>query len=337
MKKTVFTYILLASSISMATDWSDLIFQAPHAKKETINIDKKGLIQAVVARLPDGKSRIISFTSFSSEKNPVLNLGFAADDELNEKCEKALRLNKPFKAQLTIQTNPLATNSFPLFGSPAKSFENPFRVGFGKVIFGKQMPHWSRYDQNALKNAQGRQIADYYEDLLNEKIEQSSDGVVQLDLSNMNGLACDLASGNMTFLVTRDLEYEAGLPVKESWLGLEQYASIFQSFWKTQPRIVDSKQTTQQNEIAEALLLGMATSKANVDESLLKSPYRIQRFLASVKSEVKGLNATQKASVKSSEVADNWMMNVEYKAPEKLITQQTVLVSDSQVFKKYED
>lgn len=339
MKKTILFSTLLASSVALATDWPTLITLAPTLQKETINLDTKGLIKADVAKLPSGKYRFLGFSSFLSEKKPIVTIEADPDTNLKELCQDSVFFDKKkFKAQLTIQTNPMATNDRPMFGAvDLNDFDNPVTVGAAKISFSKKSAAWSLHDVEAMDKSKGRQVSDYYEELLNAQLQQSSNGVVRMDLSKMNAFACDLAQGFLVLSVTRTADYEAGLPMKENWVGLEQYTTIFKGFWSLQPQVVDARLPKQQNDLAEAVALGVAARRTDVTEELLKSPARLQKFMASVKADARGLNQTQKAAIRTTEITGNWMMNSEYTKPATTSVKQNLVVSEEPAFTKLED
>lgn len=337
MKTTLFLTTLLVSSAALATDWQTLINLAPNLKKETITLDSNGYIKADVAKLPSGQYRFIGFNSFLVSKKPVLTVEAAPGTDTNELCQNAVFLEKPFKARLVVQTNPLVANSNLLFGPDMNSFENPVTIGPAKITFDKKGAVWSLNDYEAISKSKGRLLTDYYEEIMNAQLQQSVDGVLRMDLSKMNAFACDLMQGKLVFSVNRTAEFEPGLPSKETWLALDQYTSIFQSFWKVQPSIIDARLNPTQNELAEAVALGVVARSKVAGEEILKSASRLQKFLASVKMETKGLSATQKSAIRSTEVTDNWMLNTEFTKPATATVKQNLTVGNDAVYLKYED
>lgn len=337
MKHILLASTFLISSAAFATDWQNLINIAPTLKKETINLDNTGHIKAEVVKLPSGQYRFLGFTSFLAAKKPVITLTAKSGTDLNELCQNSVMFDKPFKAQLTVQTNPLLTNSRPLFGPDINSFENPVTIGPAKIAFEKKTTVWTLHDYDAIAKSKGRLLTDYYEEIMNAELLQSSDGVLRMDLSSMNAFACDLMQGKLVFSVTRTAEYEPGLPTRQTWLGLDQFTSIFQTFWKLQTQVTDARFTPRQNELAEAIALGVAARNTVAGEEILKSPDRLQKFLSSVKQDVRGLNSTQKTAVRTSEVTDNWLINSEYTKPATASTKRPLTVGDDAVFVKYED
>lgn len=337
MKTTLLISTLLVSSAAFATDWQNLINLAPGLKKETMTLDSNGYIKADVVKLPSGKYRFVGFNSFLAAKKPVLTVEADTGTDLNELCQNAVFLDQPFKAQLTVQTNPLVTNKRPLFSPDMNSFENPVTIGAAKITFDKKGAFWSTNDYEAISKSKGRLLTDYYEEIMNAQLQQSSDGVLRMDLSKMNAFACDLMQGKLVFSVSRSAEFEPGLPSKETWLPLDQYTSIFQTFWKMQPSVVDARSTPKDNELAEAITLGVVARSKVAGEEILKSPSRLQKFLASVKLDSKGLNPVQKAAIRSTEVTDNWMLNTEFTKPVNPTVKQNMTVGSDAVFVKFED
>lgn len=336
MKTTLLISTMLVSSAAFATDWQTLINLAPNLKKETIALDSGGYIKADAVKLPSGQYRFLGFNTFLAAKRPVLTVE-ADGKDTNDLCQNAVFLDKKFKAQLVVQTNPLITNNKPLFGPDMNSFENPVTIGPAKITFDKKGAFWSVNDVDVISKSKGRLLTDYYEEIMSAQLQQSADGVLRMDLSKMNAFACDLMQGKLVFSVTRTAEYEPGMPSKETWLALDQFTSIFQSFWKLQPQVVDTRLSQNQNELAEAVTLGVvARSKVAVEE-ILKSPARLQKFLASVKMDTKGLNPIQKAAVRSTEVTDNWMQNTEFTKPAAATVKQNLTIGSDPVYSNFED
>lgn len=336
--KTLFPFLttILAGSVAFATDWPSLISLAPNLKVEKMSLDTKGLVEVEYVKLPSGQMRFVGFNSFSVPKKPVITVKADTPEHLGKFCQQAVRFGKPFKAELVVITDPLATDYRAENTPNLSSFQNPVKVSAPKITFFEKNPVWTTLDREAIRNSTGRPLTDYYEELLNEKLQQSADGVLRLDLSNRNELACDLMQGYLKFKINRTVQYEPGMPSKDTWLPLDTFTEVFQNFWRVQPSVVDARLTPTQNDLAEAVALGIAASKTLAPSDLMKSPGRIQSFLSSLKAEVRGLNATQKAAVRSTEVIDQWSMNTEFVKPSVETRSQNLVVGNFPVFVKFE-
>lgn len=328
MKKTLLTMIaVLGSSVANATDWANLINIAPTLQTENIAFDTKKQVTADVVKIPSGQYRLVSFTSFAANKKIIVSVDAPSYTVVGELCRDSVHFNKPFKAQLIITTNPLVTNDKPLMAAPTLDiFENRPVFSPAKVTFEKKTIGWTQMDYDSMAQAKGRQLVDYYADLINAQLQQAGDNIMVMDLSKLNAFACDLMTDRMEFRVTREVEYEAGLPKKQNWLGLDQFADIFHGFWRMQPRVVSPSLSVTQNSLAEAVALGIAAApKVTADE--LSSPARIQKLLAAVKAEVRGATTEQKPLMKSTDISDNWSMNTEFAQPASPVKQEMTIIS----------
>lgn len=333
--KSLLSILLLTSSSAYATDWNKLIELAPSAKKERVQLDEKGYVTANVVKLPSGKLRFLGFNNFGIINKPVIVVE-AKTQDLDDLCLGGVHLNEPFKAKLTMQVNAAAglTTGFLGTGSKLDEFDNPVKVGKPVLSFSKSRPKWTMYDMEAMKNTKGT-LGDYYLGLLNDQLLRSDGNTLTMDLSKLNAFACDLMAGNMTIQVNQSVEAEAGMPAEKSWLELEQYAAIYRKFWNYQPLIINPSQTALQNQLAEAVALGVSIGSTLPAAEVLKSAPRVQKFLFSVKSDVRNLAPVQKASVAASEVMQAWNMNTEFVIPENLVHRQTRTVLDDAVFVKF--
>lgn len=258
---------------------------------------------------------------------------------LNELCQGAVLYGKKFKAHLLIQTNPLLTNSKTqeIEKLDLNSFENTIALGPAILTFEKKQIGWTQYDYESISKSNGRPLTDYYEELISAQLLKSGQGASYIDLSNMNALACDLMQGRLVFSINRSINYEPGLPDKKTWLELNQYTSVYQSFWKLHPQITNLSLSPRQVEIAEALALGMSINSKGLSDEILKSSERIQKLLFSVKLDNKGLDSRQKSNVRSDDVIDQWMMTAEFTKPVSALIKQDLTIGSDAVIVKYEN
>lgn len=332
--KIIFLMVLLNLSAAQATDWNSLIDSAPNAKQERLQIDDNGFVIANVAKLPSGKIRFLNFTSFGVASRATVIVESPMVDKA-EMCSLGVHGKEPFKAKLVMETNAVADLDGGFFGKKSKldAFENRIKVGKAVLSLSKKIASWTLYDFDSIKKS--KSVWEYYESVLNEQLQKSGGDTLTMDLTKYNALACDLIYGNIVIKATQQVEYEVGLPAQTTWLSLRQYSSVYKRFWTAQPHVTSLKFSAAQNEQAEALALGIAVAGVVPTDRLLESPKRIQKFLVSVKSNVGGLQPSQKVEVREDEVYTAWNMTAEYVLPENTLIRHNLTSLDQPVTLKF--
>lgn len=341
MKRLLSTILIsMVSSLAFATDWTEYIKEYPSLRETKLRLDNDGHVEAKVFKRASGKYRFLGFNSYSVSKRPIITIDSANITDTNELCQNSLRLNKKFKATMRLQVDPLfetSNNENSLIkGIALKDFENPVNVSETVLEFSKAGVGWSFWDTENTLKANGNPVWTVYLDFLNKAIkESSSSGSVEVDLSEYNGLACDLLDGTLVIRLKKEVSYEAGKPVGQTWLGSDQFTNIYKSFWKTHPLLTFTELTSKENAMAEAALLGYVSAQEIQSSELFKNNQRIQTLLQSMKLRSEKLKTLQPQDTSSKELIDNLMMTYEYSVPSKLQIQSSYIIFDGAVTTKF--
>ncbi|WP_413290453.1 hypothetical protein [Bdellovibrio sp. HCB337] len=319
--------LFLISHSAMATDWNQLIAVAPTLTTERVSLDTNGLVSADVAKLPNGKYRLIEFQSFSARLKPVLAIAVPKGLKLEELCTIDTFFDKrnAFNAKLTFTVNPALANEGSLLANSGISFENVFTL-VPQIYISKYGFHFSATVPGVPHGQQ--KMGEYFSEFLQSHALKTKDGTVTIDLSEMNGFACDLMNGSVSFVVSGKLTYEAGLPKVSDWLGAELYEYIFLSYWKSQPSFVKTVTATDTHTEDEAFNLGISSGlPREVSGYILNTPEKLQKLMKSLKKDLESVTPEQKAQLKFDDLQNNWSMTLLYSAPKDLQQSQSLKIS----------
>lgn len=270
-------YLLLlvtSKNVLAETNWEELQEIAKNPKYVTaINTQTRAELKLV--ELAKGRYRLDSFKVV-----PLHQMVFTYESsrELKELCRGYFEnRNKKFKAKLTFsKNNEINFSSFVLENGEKLGIdmiENPFVASELKVrdLSENDQTIWIDKTLDSIK--MGGNVNQYYLNLFNQHIKNSVSDVVEIDLSELNGLACDIGLGNIKPEISANLTFERALPLVSFWLKREIFAEVANHYVQIAKSAQLKKEDAKINE-KNQLILGWSLALAemssrSVEESLL--------------------------------------------------------------------
>lgn len=270
-------YLLLlvtSKNVLAETNWEELQEIAKNPKYVTaINTQTRAELKLV--ELAKGRYRLDSFKVV-----PLHQMVFTYESsrELKELCRGYFEnRNKKFKAKLTFsKNNEINFSSFVLENGEKlgiNMIENPFVASELKVrdLSENDQTIWIDKTLDSIK--MGGNVNQYYLSLFNQHIKNSVSDVVEIDLSELNGLACDIGLGNIKPEISANLTFERALPLVSFWLKREIFAEVANHYVQIAKSAQLKKEDAKINE-KNQLILGWSLALAemssrSVEESLL--------------------------------------------------------------------
>lgn len=275
--KILCVYILLLMTYTNTfaeTNWEELQEIAKNPKYVTaINTQTRSELKLV--ELAKGRYRLDSFKVV-----PLHQMVFTYESrrELKELCRGYFEnRNKKFKAKLTFsKNNEINFSSFVLETGEKLEIdmiENPVVTSELKVrdLSENDQTIWIDKTLDSIK--MGGNVNQYYLNLFNEHIKNSTSDVVEIDLSELNGLACDVGLGNIKPEISANLTFERALPLVSFWLKRELFAEIanhYVQIAKTAQLKKEDAKINEKNQLVLGWSLALAEmSSRSAEESLL--------------------------------------------------------------------
>lgn len=328
-----FIIVLLSKATFATTSWDELNRMAP--KATIINVKSSdGLVQAKLIRYSANLIRINELVSLQSKNRPTVVID-SSDQNIQQLCEKSVRLRKRFNAKLLLNLNSFYENSQPIkvFSESSEEFDlfklsNQLNIGTPQIVVANSALKWSLYD--AMPGSGAGSIQEVYEKFLNEKISDAVQDVVEIDLSDKNALACDLIEGYLSFTLRRVIQHEAGFPDIVDWIGKEKFLSVFQSFWDLNFILNDQKLTKDEQQQVDFVRLGLsAANKIEVDK-LFKNNERWKNLHLALQ-KPNELSDSVKKQAKYEEIIQNHKMTFEYRTPQNMFMRKSFITTGTPV------
>jgi hypothetical protein len=310
--------LLCSSAYAAETNWGDLIKNINSIQVETVKATNSN-ITIDVAILPSGKVRLIWLNQAYDSEQAVLKID-SKESDLKKTCEESLLYRNPFKASLLIKKGaPAFGFNFQLSSGEqlnSEMFENPYRIMNNFV----QILPRSKFSWTPL----GRYEKGPEAELLSLIQNAMNSETASIDLSDHNGIACDIASGHVKLSFASTLIYEKGLPKKTSWINQYQFAEIFRAFWSDRIEL-NSSLPAAEVKTSELILLGWNLSEVKFNKAILnQSIGRLGSLFTSLKQNRVGIQDSEKPNLDITHMAANWKRTFEYTIPADLILKSDV-------------
>lgn len=307
--------LLLQVNAFANTNWDKLVEVANNVEIENVKADSAGLIQFKVAKLPNERIRFMGFTSYNSQSRMILTV-HSKKNELEKICNDYSVFKKSFKADLSFNVTP-AEDTFEFTMKNGRQFttldfENNFTNSEAEAALSDsdKFP-WilNSGDMGKFKDVGVKQGV---VNLLNNAITNREGDMVTVDLSNYNGLACDIASGYMRPSLSKTISFEKALPESSFWINQDSFTEIYKTFWSTHAQIT-SDLKSEEAKASELVLLGLSlANKPTEKESVFKGKGRVLSLFNALK-----FNSSLVIS-KDTQLAvpvDQWKKTFEYSIP----------------------
>lgn len=327
-----------------ATDWSEVIKAAPFSKNVTLTYDEKGYVELKAIQLPNGHFRLTDFSNYQASKKPRVYVDLPNGlTDVEKQCQISAKDKKPFKAFLKLTVNPMLQpgSLYPnmkmtLQGQTSTlsnvQFENPYTLGTVKVDFSavnmtySRIPHVPEYEQL------GWMVKDYFVKLLNSQAQATGTADVTIDLSDMNGFACDLMLGKIQLKVTQTATYSPGAAERYVWMDSDEYVKVFKSYWQGETLFFGENSSAVTKE-DRAFLLGYQSSPLNF-ETVSISTIRLQSLIHSLTFNVTSLSSQQKDQLSADDLKINRTLTDTFTIPNGADrdTVRELIISDVETF-----
>lgn len=306
------------------TNWERLISEAPQAVRE-IGRFNNGRGEFNLARTASGKIRFLGFRSYQAQPAKLtINAKGLALDKL---CEQSLILKKPFSATLTVQAEPLPEDlAFRIKGAlyEASALQNPYQVlGHTYTLEEGSDFVWTHRTGDFVRyNEQGGPSATLL-GLIHDAVKEKR-GPQVIDLSEHNGIACDLAGGHVQLRAQSKVRYEKGLPDKVAWIDQGSFQNLFHDFWQDRLALKD-RVAPQDSLNADMVLLGWHLGEKNVEKSSVMKVARISNLMAALKHERPGVTDADKPRLSPVKLEEFWNKTAEFGVPKDLLVETSLL------------
>lgn len=311
--KRISHYLLasvLSSSVYAAeTNWGELIKNINSIQVETVKATNSD-ITIDVAILPSGKVRLIRLNQANVPEQAVLMID-SKESDLKKTCKESLLYRNPFKASLSINKGgPALGFNFQLSNGEqlnSEMFENPYRVinNFVQILPGSKFS-WTplaRYE----KGPEAELLS-----LIQNAIKSET---VSIDLSEHNGIACDIASGHVKLSFATTVIHEKGLPKKTAWINQYQFAEFYRAFWTDRNKFKLSLSGTELRA-NELILLGWNLSEVKFDKTTLyESANRLSSLFSALKQDQGGVKDSERPNIDIAKLEVNWKRTFEHTVP----------------------
>ena len=312
--------LIIASTFSLSvqateTNWTKIIKDMNLIQVETVKINNSSL-NIDVASLPDGKTRLVSVNRIKIPEQVMIQIE-TNETNLKALCEESLVFKNYFKAQLLVSKGNLPQIfSFTLASGEKKNsshFENPFQIENEKVeiLSGSKFPWTYAYELGRYQNGPEAKLISMIELALRQQTAET----VTVDLSEHNGIACDLASGKAQLSLTKSIRHEKGLPDRKSWINKDRFAEVYRGFWKDRMEL-NSSLTGTDLRSHELVLLGWNLAEIKFDRSIInRSNGRLGFLYNALKENIMGVKDAEKPELDIMNIETSWKKTFEYVIP----------------------
>jgi hypothetical protein len=301
--------VLSSSVYGAETNWGDLIKNINSIQVETVKATNSD-ITFDVAILPSGKVRLIRLNQAYIPEQAVLMID-SKESDLKKTCQESILYRNPFKASLLINKGgPAQGFNFQLSNGEqlnSEMFENPYRVinNSVEIMAGSKFP-WTplaRYE----KGPEAELLS-----LINNAMKSETGSI---DLSDHNGVACDIASGHVKLSFASSVIHEKGLPKKTAWINQYQFAEFYRGFWADRNKF-KSQLSASELRTNELILLGWNLSEVKFDKTTLyESANRLGSLFSALKQDVSGVKDSERPNIDIAKLEVNWKRTFEYTVP----------------------
>lgn len=323
--------LLLSAQAFAETNWNELVETVKKAEYETVKLDEGKRVEFQIAKLPKNKIRFMGFKNYANENKMKLTIHSSKTD-LEKICNDYSVLKKKFTAELSFNTRPV--NDYFQFTLKdgrelsSASFENSFSSYEAQVspLGDMDKTPWT-LNSGDFKKMRREGVKEGFASLLNAAIKEQGSATVVVDLSDYNGIACDLAFGYIKPVVTRTIEFEKALPDSSYWISKENYVELSKNFWGDRS-LMQGTHTLAEMKASELVLLGMSLSDRKDKEAIFKKTGRALGLL----------NALTSNTVEEyASPADQWKKTFEYALPTgNTQMKQKMVIQSGEVFTSLE-
>jgi hypothetical protein len=301
------------------TNWTKLIKDMNLIQVETVKIQNTSM-NLDVASLPDGKIRLVSVNRLRIPEQVIIQIE-TKEKDLKTLCEESLVFKNSFKVQLLVSKGTLPQNfSFSLASGEEKKsiqFENPFQIENEKVeiLSGSKFPWTYAYELGRYQNGPEAKLVSMIELALRQQTAET----VTVDLSEHNGIACDLASGKAQLSLNKSIRHEKGLPDRKSWINKDRFAEVYRGFWRDRIEL-NSSLTGTDLRSHELVLLGWNLAEMKFDRSIInRSSGRLGFLYNALKENIMGIKDTEKQDLDIINIETSWKKTFEYVIPTEIM------------------
>lgn len=331
----IFLFISINHSIVAETNWDELQEVAKNPKVVSA-IDPKTRFEIKLIDLGNGKFRIDSFKTVPLSQ---LYLIYEGKKDLKDLCsDYYLYKNRAFKAKVLFSKNNEIDYSFFKLenGMSLKKemIENPILSTEIKVRDLSENDKTIWIDKTFENVKMGGDVNQYYVNLFNSHIKNSSADEVQIDLSKLNGLACDIGLGNIKPEITTQVTLEKSLPTISFWLNRELFSEISVHYANmanaTQAEASDAKYKDRGH-----LLLGWSLAQAELAKRT-EEKYLLSKVLSNEKRK-NDLFVALERNKNGENIDIAWKRTFEIEVPKvKLMTRILPLVVGEALVQKFD-
>lgn len=325
---------LLSNSVFSATDWEQLLKVTKSAEFESIVVDPDGFVEVRVAHLPNERVRFMGFKKYSNPLKMKLLVSTPTYDmripnfDMKNICNDYVIFKKSFKAVLTFSMSPVEENFQIRLRDGRKisayEFENPISSSDALVIplSNSYTFPWTVNSMDLFK-FEGKRLQEAIPDLINDEIKKRKSSTVTVDLSDYNGVACDLGLGSIAPVLEKTFTYEKGLPNSSFWINQSKYVEIYNSFWREYSRAI--KNVNQEDmKVSELLLLGInLADKDEAVQSLFEKNGRVMTLYNSFK---------YKKDKAYDDYEVQWRQTFDYEVAKDTMATQTMVLQSGKVY-----
>jgi len=231
--KYILAFLILGLNTSLLaeTKWEELQ-EIARNPKYVLAINEKTKAEIKLVDLGNGKYRIDSF-----KVNPVsqMLLEYEGKKELNDLCKDYFLFpKKTFRAKAVFfKSSGIRYADFVLANGESlkeEMIENPILKSELKVRDLSESDKTIWIDKTADRIKMGSDINQYYLNLFNSNLKESSAEKVEVDLTNLNGLACDIGLGNIAPVISQEISWEVALPTFSFWLKKDVFSEISNNY-----------------------------------------------------------------------------------------------------------
>lgn len=326
-----FVLLILSCQSFAITDWDDLNRLAPQANMLSVK-SSDGSVQAKLIRFSGQVVRIKELTSVYSKSRPQIVVD-GPEQNIQQLCEKSIRFGRRFGAKLILSLSPFfrQPQDFKVYSENGDEFDlfrlsNNLNIGKPQILVSNSALKWSLIDTPI---GQGS-IQEIYQKFLNDKIGMAAINLVEIDLSDKNGLACDLMEGYLSFTLKQEVQHETGFPDSVDWIGKDNFVATFQSFWDLNTYYKNEQLTKEQQQQMDLMSLGLAAAGKVEADKLLKNSTRGQKLLFALQMTTE-LSDSVKKQIKYEEVLQNHKMTFEYIKPLSLTVKKSFITTGTPV------
>lgn len=270
----VIAILSIGKSANAETNWNELQEVAKNPKYvHAVNVKDRSELRLVEI----GRERY-RLDGFKVIPLSQITLLYEGKKELRDLCRGYFEnRNRNFKAKLSFPKNNELDLTFFVLEDGNKlrpdMIENPVISAELKVrdLSGNDKTLWIDKTLDSIK--MGGDVNQYYVNLFKTHIQNAPTNEVEIDLTELNGLACDIGLGNIKPEIAMNFTLEKSLPSVSFWLKRELFTEIAGQYVQISK---NNQLKNQDNKLMEKkqLLLGWAMAMAEIslgvsDDSLL--------------------------------------------------------------------